>query len=62
MNGAVQQDLVGLKENANVIAMGIFDEESVRALIDNECMTDAEACTDLLSEKNAEWIKAQAGH
>lgn len=62
MNGAMQQDLVGLKENANVIAMGIFDEESVRALIDHECMKDAEACTDLLSEKNAEWIKVQAGH
>lgn len=60
MNGAMQQDLVGLKENANVLAMGIFDDESVRALINQDCMKDAEACVNLLSEKNIEWIKKQA--
>lgn len=60
MNGAMQQDLVGLKENDNVIAMGIFDEDEVRLLIDTECVKDKDVCVETLSEKNAEWIKKQA--
>lgn len=60
MNGAMQQDLVGLKENDNILAMGIFDEDEVRLVIDTECIENQEVCVEKLSEKNAEWIKKQA--
>lgn len=60
MNGAMQQNLVGLKENDNVIAMGIFDEDEIRLLIDTECIKDKDVCVETLSVKNAEWIKKQA--
>ncbi len=62
MNASMQTDLIGLKENETVEAMGIFDEDAFRKLLDKACTDNADTCTDTLAQANMEWIKTQAGN